>query len=438
MKTNYILIFFFSSVLTFISSGQGFPDYESGLKVKINESGSRYFRLLVWNQLWARYNENNSGSTLAGEQQNSTMDFAIRRARLLAYAQLSDKFIIVSHFGINNQNAFSGGAPGMGGKKPQLFLHDAYAEHKIWKNYISVGGGLHYWNGISRSTNASTLNFLTIDAPIFNWPNIDRNDQFARYLGFYLKGKVKKIDYRLAINNSFQANDAKLLLTDVSEYNPHSRWNTAGYAFYQFFDEESNLLPYLVGTYLGSKKVLNVGFGFQHQKDAMWLRNTIGDTITQDQLLLGADVFLDMPLSKERKDAITFYGVYYNYNMGTNFVRSVGILNPVDGGGALRGNAVPIIGTGSILYGQMGYLVPHFSDKLSLQPYVAYTHSRFKGLRDANGDIVPVNILDAGLNFYMAGHHAKWTVNYRLRPDFTDVNNLRNRNELTVQLMVYL
>jgi hypothetical protein len=33
-----------------------------------------------------------------------------------------------------------------------------------------MGGGLHYYMGLSRATMASTLNFLTIDAPIFNWP----------------------------------------------------------------------------------------------------------------------------------------------------------------------------------------------------------------------------------------------------------------------------
>lgn len=439
MKTkNYILlIYLFIMCITDVSA-QGYPDYESGLKVKINESGSRYFRLLTWNQVWLKYNENNTGSTLAGEPEGTAVDLALRRIRLLTYAQLSDKFIIVTHFGINNQNTFSGGAPGMGGKKPQLFFHDAYAEHKIWKNYVSIGAGLHYWNGISRMSNASTLNFLGMDATIFNWPNIDKNEQFARYLGIYLKGKIKKFDYRLAVNDAFQANEAKAIFTDVAEYNPHAKWNTAGYVFYQFFEEESNLLPYLVGTYLGSKKVLNVGVGFQHQKNAMWLRNQVGDTITQDQMMFGADVFLDMPLSKKHKDAITFYGVYYNYDMGSNYVRHIGILNPSDGGGALRGNAVPTVGTGSILYGQLGYLVPNFSDKLRLQPYVAYSHARFKGLRNANDEIVPVNILDAGLNLYMAGHHAKWTVNYRLRPDFTDVNNLRNRNELTLQLMVYL
>jgi hypothetical protein len=38
------------------------------------------------------------------------------------------------------------------------------------ENSLNYGGGLHYYMGLSRATMASTLNFLTIDAPIFNWP----------------------------------------------------------------------------------------------------------------------------------------------------------------------------------------------------------------------------------------------------------------------------
>jgi hypothetical protein len=34
---------------------------------------------------------------------------------------------------------------------------------------------------------ASTLNFLTIDAPIFNWPLIENSDQFARQMGLFAK-----------------------------------------------------------------------------------------------------------------------------------------------------------------------------------------------------------------------------------------------------------
>jgi hypothetical protein len=40
------------------------------------------------------------------------------------------------------------------------------------------------------------------------------------------------------------------------------QWSKAGYVEYQFFDKEANFLPYKVGTYLGTKKMFNIGAGF--------------------------------------------------------------------------------------------------------------------------------------------------------------------------------
>jgi hypothetical protein len=97
-----------------------------------------------------------------------------------------------------------------------------------------------------------------------------------------------------------------------------------------------------------------------------------------------------------------------------------------------------MVGTGSILYGQLGYLLPKFSEKYRVQPYAAYTHSTFDGLKNSAGSNVSVNMLDAGLNVYLAGHHSKMTLNYRARPDFSDINAVKNRGEVTLQFMVYL
>ncbi|MNK01965.1 hypothetical protein D3C87_197810 [compost metagenome] len=418
--------------------GQGYPNYDIGLKIKLNEDGSKYIRFITWHQVWLKYNQNNDGSTLAGKPINESYDMSIRRSRFLTYSQLGDRFLIMTHFGINNQNPYSGGVSAANGKKPQIFLHDAYVDYTVIKRFLNIGAGLHYWNGVSRMANASTLNFMAQDAPIFNWYNIDKSDQFARYLGIFAKGKIGKLDYRLAANDPFQANEVKAIATNVSDYNPYCRsWSTAGYIHYEFLDEESNLLPFMVGTYLGTKKVFNIGVGFDHWKDGMWHRTSAGDTVTQDQLQLGADVFLDMPLSS-KKDALTFYGSYSNYNFGKDYVRHIGILNTADGGGALRGNAVPTLGTGQIFYGQLGYLLPELGIEPRFQVYGAFSHSRFEGLRNAADELVPVNTIDAGLNVFLAGHHSKITLNYRARPDFTNIESINYKNELTLQFMVYL
>jgi hypothetical protein len=61
------------------------------------------------------------------------------------------------------------------GEGSQVFLHDAWAQYSLGKNN-AVGGGLHYWNGISRLNN-QTLNLMTLDRTA--WATLGLSDQFA-------------------------------------------------------------------------------------------------------------------------------------------------------------------------------------------------------------------------------------------------------------------
>ncbi len=418
--------------------------YGGGLKVPIGNDNDKYFRLITWHQFWTRYNDNNTGSTRNGEPQNATTDFGLRRSRFLMYAQLNKRFLILTHFGINNQNAISGGAnPALDGKRPQIYMHDAWAEYKVYKNYLDVGFGLHYWNGISRLANASTLNFMTIDAPIFNWATIEATDQFARFLGIFAKGQIGQLDYRVAINDPFKTNTAGTIQEGIAQYSPRNNGKVyQGYFAYQFWEKESNVLPYAVGTYLGAKKVLNLGFGFLQNSKAMWSQNTQADgtldTAYHNMMLWSVDAFLDMPINKERGTAVTAYAGYFNYDFGPNHVRNIGIMNPADGGGGLRGNSVPTLGTGTIRYMQAGFVLPKLKSGAMIQPYIAYSHALFDGVKDANNEVVPVHIPDVGVNYYVAGHHAKLTLNGRYRPDFTNIAQLKYRPEITLQAMIFL
>lgn len=437
---------------------QGSELYGSGIKFKLNEDGSKYMRFITWHQVWVRYNQNNSGSSRQGVSQAETFDIGIRRSRFLFLTQISPRFLILMHAGINNQTSYTGGYLGSSdAKKPQLFLHDLWNEYKLVQSpkfTLDLGAGIHYWNGISRMSSASTLNFLAYDAPIFNWPNIEATDQFARYIGIYAKGKLGKLDYRLNISEPFYTNTTKQISSVAANYSPANVYKIyAGYLSYQFWDQESNVLPYTVGTYLGSKRVFNIGAGFHHNKKAMWKldrEKTGADTIQYfDQNLFAVDAFLDLPLNTEKGTALTAYAVNYFNDFGPNFVRSIGIMNPASGNAAgagnnvYRGNAVPMLGTGTTTYLQAGYLLPKaISPKVRFQPYAAYTLSRFEGLKDGSGKKQNAQWVDVGSNFLLEGHHAKITLNYRHRPDFTGLAKtdikIQYRPELTLQFQVYL
>lgn len=459
MKQIYLM----AAALLFSASGfsQGSPDYGSGLKFNLKDDGSKYLRILAWNQVWLRSTEMNPGTMINGEEASSSTDIANRRLRVLMYAQISPRYMILTHMGVNNQTFTNGGATGTSGtggygqgKKPQLFFHDAWNEYalvlpKAEKKFsLSVGAGLHYYMGLSRLTMASTLNFLTVDAPIFNWPLIENSDQFARQGGLFAKGKYGKLEYRLSYNKPYATN---LVPTNVSsadaavavDNSGNTAWSKAGYFEYQFMDVESNLLPYKVGSYLGTKKIFNLGAGFYNAPDAT--RSSVAGTINKhDITLLSADVFVDMPIGKpEKKMSVTAYSVFYDYDFGPNYLRNLGIMNvgvsnpEFDGARALAGagNLQPTIGSGNIWYTQAGILLPTSQEKpkVRVQPYGAFTYKDFDALEKSSSQF------DIGANFFLDGHHAKITTQYSTRPAYTAVDVIdKYLGEFTVQLQIYL
>jgi hypothetical protein len=62
--------------------------------------------------MWATATQNNPGTTdvngndIGGKW---TSDVAIRRSRIIMMAQISPRFLILTHWGINNQSFINGG-----------------------------------------------------------------------------------------------------------------------------------------------------------------------------------------------------------------------------------------------------------------------------------------------------------------------------------------
>ncbi|AKT36822.1 hypothetical protein [Chondromyces crocatus] len=420
-----------------------FPNLSQGATIPLSEDGSRFLRVMAWSQVWLRYTELNPDSVVREEPTSSALDFAVRRARLLVQAQVSKDVMLVAHFGMNNQSSVSGGF-GTGAdtpKRPQLYMHDIWGQYQIVDEVLSMGAGLHYWQGPTRLANSTTISMLPIDMPISNWPTIDKTDQFARQLGVYAKGKIEKFDYRVAINEPFSTPGTPG--EGRADYNPRSQSKAfTGYFKYDFLEPESNALPYAVGTYLGKKKVWNVGTGFYYHPNAMSYLSA-GEERKADQLFLGVDTFVDLPAGKA--GAFTGYVSAQYEDSGPGYVRNVGILNPSSGvaegaAGSFNGagNAVPTMGTGITYYGILGWLAPwSFGRAGQLQPYASVRWSNFTALGD------PVVVPDIGLNWLILGHNAKITINYRSRPVFQPVPSGKpvedtRKSELTLQTHVYL
>jgi hypothetical protein len=439
---------------------QEFADHSyRPLTLKLTDDGSKYIRFLFWNQLWARATENNPGTLgVEGQPSGQSTDVGIRRARVLAYAEISPKFLILTHWGINNQTFTNGGIPAGGftgnaqqisaddpilvsSKKPAMFFHDIWTEYKI-TDQLYWGMGLHYWNGISRMTSGSTLNFLAVDAPIFNWPLIDLTDQFGRQFGFYAKGQVGKFDYRFAYNKPYSVGNGghfdESTQRSIAANTRNDNWASQGYVAYQFLEKENNKLPYFAGTYLGTKSVFNIGGGWHHHPGATSSKDSSGNLERHDIQLLALDAFLDVPLNKALRTALTVYSVYYNYDFGPNYLRNVGVMNVGMGSGTTQngsGNAQPTIGTGKIWYTQAGYLMPEKilgPDKGRLQPFGAFTLKSFEYFDQSTGQF------DLGMNYFINSHQAKITLQYSQRPVFENYRRDGSAGEFILQTQIFL
>ena len=456
-----LLTFIGLALLSSSLYSQGSPDYGNGLKLNLNPEGDKYVRFILWNQIWLRNTEMNPGTMVSDEATKNSWNIGNRRLRALAYAQITKRYMVLMHFGINNQTFINGGGSGStgtggygNGKKPQMFFHDAWNEYAVvlpgeaGKFSLSLGAGLHYYMGLSRMTMASTLNFLTVDSPIFTWPLIDNSDQFARQMGMFAKGKYGKFEYRFSLNKPFATNLAPVDVTNPAariavDNNGNPEFSKAGYVEYQFLDSESNLLPFKVGSYLGTKRVFNLGAGFYHQKDGT--RTSVNSQIEKHDIALYAvDAFADLPLGNAKnKMALSAYAGFYNYNFGPNYLRNIGIMNIGttdpnfigDKAIAGAGNLQPMIGTGNIYYLQAGLLLPSNADKpkIRIQPFAAYTNKNFKALENSSSQF------DIGANWFIDGHHAKLTTQYSTRPTYTSASaEPKSKGEFILQFQIYL
>ncbi len=462
MKTTKYLLFLLSCLFICQSVfSQGSDLYRGGIDIPVGQDSSKHIRIILLQQFWAKRVENNPGTIdTNGELAKHSFDIGARRVRATIYSQITPRFMVLTQFGINNQTFLNGGAPGQGPKKPQMFIHDAWTQYTVIpeKDYISgeknpfslyMGMGLHFWNGVSRMTNASITSFLTLDLPVYNFPNIERTDQFGRQFGIFAKGKAGPLDYRFNVNKPFVNGN----LTDVNNERavniPSEKLSTAGYVAYEFMDREANTVPYRAATYVGTKKIFNLGAGFYHQPEASGYLNNQGTLERQDHTTWAVDAFLDYPFGANSV-ALTFYSALFNYNYGTDYYRSFGIMNTAAGQTAAPvsfegnvsidgfGNAEPLMGSGNIWLTQAGVLLPANVGR-KIGRFQLFSRAEVKNLDYLD---IPVFNKDFGFNWYLEGHHAKITLQYGTRQVFFREGNQiisdMTRGQWTLQSQIYI
>lgn len=393
--------------------------YKDGLKLYISKDSVSWLKATVALQNWVRQTENNPGTTIGGYSQNKTFDIGIRRMRMQLFGNITKKVFFYSQFGLNN---FTFNSP----RKQGAFFHDLTTEYEFIDKKLSIGTGLSGWSGLSRFSSPSIATTMMYDAPLFEQTTNDVTDQFLRKLSIYAKGKLGKLDYRMAISKPMTIQNASTgldtSLSTSATFSPEpSKLQLQGYFNWQFLDQESNQTPYTTGTYLGKKRVFNIGSGFIYQADAMRYLDNKGAKQYAPMALFSIDAYLDYALNKEKQTAITVYVGIFNFDFGNNYVRPFGVMNTANGSvnASIKkvsgfGNAMPMYGTGTVLYLQSGYLFKHdlIKKQHTIMPNFDIMVANYKALAK------PMILFDLGINYYMTGHNSKVSVNYQNRPVF--------------------
>ena len=436
---------------------QAIPD-RSALKFALNQDGSHYLQFTLLNQTWVRYNESNPGTVQFQRTAPSTFDIGLRRTRMQLFGQINDRTFVYFQFGQNNFNAAFNYAPvsvGSGSTSTTLynnrklapFFHDALCEFKLSKtNALKLGGGLTVLNGLSRFSQPSIGTILTMDVPVFLQYSVDQIDQFDRRLAVYARGQLSKLDYRFYVSNPFPIGSNGTAPPPISSsasfvnpvvlskgQGPGIRNQYGGYLAYNFFENEPHTTPYMSGTYLGAKKVMNIAIGGVYQKSATWRQTldnggVVKDTVYDNMLHLSVELFVDLPLNKTKGSAFNAFAGYYHTDYGKNYLRYNGIMNPATGSTATNlvqssayGNAFPMFGTGQVVYAQAGILLPkHVLGEKNgqLLPYVSAQFADYMALQNK-----PMLVANVGVNWLVQSHKSKISLDYQTRPTFTKDSN---------------
>ncbi len=357
--SGFLLGVSFLFVLTF-TPGRAFGQAQ----IKVNDTVNLKFGILV--QAWADWAESPAADTYA-------QNLFLRRIRFLVAGQVAPNLMFF--YQTDNPNLGKAVATTTGGTttvsktiSSGLITQDAFLTWKV-ADPLSFDIGLMFIP-LCRNCIQSAASLLSIDYGAYTFSNSSATQSVVgRDTGFQAKGYVlgNHLEYRVG---AFQGNRSEL----------NNAFRAAGRLQYNFLEPEVGF--FYPGTYLGTKKVLAVGAGFDVQKDYK---------------AYAGDLFLDHPVGP---GAVTFQFDYIAF----------------DGGAFLT--ALP---KQRVWLAELGYHFP----AVKLTPWVKVDN---KQVNDAS--TLDERRYQLGATYYLSGHNANIKAGVgKIDPDTGDSANL-----LTVQL----
>lgn len=330
------------------------------MQIKVNDNTFVKFGLLMQTQ----------GDALQDPASRSySQNVFIRRARLLIGGQIAPNLTFFAE--TDSPNLGKQTTPGTKNIAPTMFLQDAYVEFKA-SDKFAVDAGLMLVSP-SRNGLQSAASLMALDYGPHTFANSGSLQASAgRDTGMQAKGYFdnKRFEYRFGLFQGMRDSQNRELRTTARVQ-------------YNVFDTETSY--FYTGTYLGKKKILAFGAGYDHQHGYKgW----------------AADAFLDYPLAS---GAITAQFDHIRYD-GTSYLK--GIPNQND------------------TLVELGYLI----GKTKWMPIAQIAHRNFAAA--AQNDETRVG---AGVAYFLSGHNANVKATYTR----IDVKNVRAANQVTVQLQLF-
>jgi hypothetical protein len=391
IRTTRALLFFFILVCL-----AGNPAW-AGFKFNLGEQSKG--EIGFWGQTWYQYVENGQDSDADGIGDKGLNDFMIRRAYLYIKGQATPYFSFFTHIAADRL-----GQDGL--DNPSVGLGSGVAFRDLWTTFklhdaFKIQAGRMYVPFTRNYGTTSTKALLTTD---LDWgqggvrSNIFYPSKVGRDDGVTLWGNINKglFQYRLmaaeGVEDDTGNSDDSLRFVgrvSISLFEPETGW----------FNQ---------GSYLGKKRVLSIGGGFDSQRDLMF------GTRKDDYSAWTVDLFYDQPLGSY--GAFTFEGAYIDI---TNVPNSVTFTRFSSGD------------DGSIISLKAGYL---FMDKLGPGQFQPFAHwQNINSDESGEGD---TNVYGLGLNYIIKGHANKLSldVSYVDQDEEILSQDIQNRLIVTFQI----
>jgi hypothetical protein len=319
-----------------------------------------------WTQVWYQFVEH--GKKDGGDLN----DFMARRFYLYMKGDVTPYFSFFTHIAADRI-----GQEGL--DRPSLGLGSGIAFRDLWITFklneaFKIQAGRMYVPLTRNYGTTSTKCMLTTDLPflqggvrgnIFYASKVGRDDGVTIW-GNPLDGLIQ---YRFMVSEGVE-----------NDNNPDDNLRFAGRVAVSLLEPEKSWFN--KGTYIGKKKVLSLGFGYDTQMDL-----TLNGREDQDNRVWTADVFFDHPLGE---GAITVEAAYIDIQ---NCTQTHNFSDLAAGDDAEN------------WYIQSGYLLPGKVGPGLIQPYVRYETVDVDDKEDTD-------FMSAGLNYFIKGHNAKISLDY--------------------------